>query len=145
MAEDYRSVQRGPQPASSEDTATSAGGAAATITYPTQGAGIANVLSAIICSYSAAPTGGGLTISDGSDAVFALDITAVGPFTIPFEPPLIGTENNTMAITLAGGGGAVVGKLNCRHWPRTVTTVGVADVWSMDFSQAGNSAYAAVI
>jgi hypothetical protein len=75
-------------------------------------AGIRHIISAIIFSYSDTPTGGRLTVEDGAAVVFDIDITAKGAGRVPFEPPLRGTINTALTITLYDGGAAVVGKLN---------------------------------
>lgn len=67
-------------------------------------------------SYSAAPTGGKLTIKDGVTAVFEVDITAAGPGSIPL-PPVRGTANTALVVELAAGGVAVTGKLNVAAFP----------------------------
>ena len=65
----------------------------------------------VVWSYDAAPTGGRLTITDDGTTVFDLSITAAGPGVID-----VGIEsaavNKAMVITLAAGGGVVVGKVN---------------------------------
>jgi hypothetical protein len=65
----------------------------------------------VLWSYNAAPTGGRLTISglQGGE-VLDIDITASGPGPL-LLPPLAGAAGTSVVITLAGGGGAVVGKL----------------------------------
>lgn len=97
-------------------TGTAAAATAVVITLdanPTRG----NILRQIICSYTAAPTGGRLTVEDGSGTiVFDVDIAAGGPTTIHFDPPLCGSTATDMIITLASGAGAVVGKLNVSAW-----------------------------
>jgi hypothetical protein len=60
-------------------------------------------------SYSAAPTGGGLTITNDGDT-FDVDITAAGPGFLPFYAPL--GKSSAMVVTLKAGGPGVVGKIN---------------------------------
>jgi hypothetical protein len=80
---------------------------AATVTLAAV-AGQAWVLSQIAWSYSAAPTGGSLTIAWGSvSMVFA--IIAGGPSQLVFPDPLRLPTNTAVIITLASGGGSVVG------------------------------------
>lgn len=69
-----------------------------------------HVLAGVAWSYSATPTGGKLTIADGSTTVLEVDITAGGPGSL-YLPPLGGTTNTALVVTLAAGSGAVVGKL----------------------------------
>ncbi len=75
------------------------------------------VLSQIHCAYSATPTGGNIKVEDGSgNTVFSMPLAGAGPHQIDFVPPLIGTKNTALIVTLASGAGAVVGALNinCR-------------------------------
>jgi len=72
----------------------------------------------IAYSYTATPTGGGLTITINGTTVFDLSVPAAGEGFISFDGPLyreVAGKNAAMVITLAGGGGAVVGKLNIRY------------------------------
>lgn len=88
-----------------------AAGTAAIITLPARGVDLANVISGVAFSYASAPTGGGLTIADGDDTVFSLDVTAAGLQVIEFDPPRKGKPNRAMVITVADGG-AMQMKLN---------------------------------
>lgn len=98
-------------------TATGAAGAATTINI------VANpdqfwALDWLAYSYSATPSGGGLTITIAGTTVFDLSIPAAGEGFISFDAALyreVAGRNAPMVITLAGGGGAVVGKLNIRY------------------------------
>lgn len=108
-------INQAPVKQTSSDKATAAANTAVVITYAAV-PGFAHALHSIIASYSAAPTGGKVTIEDGAGTtVFEADITAAGPTTIPFPVGLMGTKNTALVITLAAGAGAVVGKLNCQH------------------------------
>lgn len=93
-----------------QDVAVGAPGAAATVTYPAV-VGLRHGVSGFLISYSAAPTGGRLTVLDGATTILDLDVTAAGPTPIALSRSLAGSINTAMTITLAGGGGAVVGKL----------------------------------
>lgn len=78
-------------------------------------AGTRHVVDKVFGSYSAAPTGGSLTIAltvAGSAVSLVVAITAAGPFDFDFPVPLQGDENTEITITLAAGSGTVVGKLN---------------------------------
>ena len=78
-------------------------------------AGVRNVVDKIFGSYSAAPTGGSLTIAitvAGTAVSMVAAITAAGPFDFDFPVPLQGDENTAITITLAAPGGAVAGSLN---------------------------------
>lgn len=105
-----------PDATTPDETATGAGGQATTITY-TADNDAAHVISGLAWSYSAAPTGGNISIADGADTVFDMPVTAAGPGWITFNPPKRGHAGNAMVITLAAPGGAVVGKVNViGHW-----------------------------
>jgi hypothetical protein len=79
--------------------------------------GKCHVIGGVAWSYSAAPTGGKLTILDGTDKVFEIEITAAGPGFIPFPFPKRGTLGRSMTVTLAAGGGGVTGIVNLLgHW-----------------------------
>jgi hypothetical protein len=91
--------------------AASAGGAAVSLTLAADAARPGNIFQ-IISSYSAAPTGGRLSISDGSNTLFDIDIVASGPLVINWPVPVCGGPNVTLTVTLAAPGGAIVGKLN---------------------------------
>ena len=64
----------------------------------------------VVCSYTATPTGGALTIAEGVTPVFSVDLPTAGPHVIPVE--LIIAAGSNAVITLADPGGAIVGKLN---------------------------------
>lgn len=98
------------------DRATGAAGGAAVVTYAAD-VDKRHVLAGVSFSYSAAPTGGGLRIEDGSGTtVFEADITAAGINQLIFDPPLQTSRNKAMVVTLLAPGGAVVGKVNCQHF-----------------------------
>lgn len=76
-------------------------------------AGRRNGYKAIVGSYSAAPTGGRLTVTDNAVTVLDIDITAAGPFVIPLPDGIQNLAVNTALVaTLAAAGAAVVGKIN---------------------------------
>lgn len=72
-------------------------------------AGQRRIINAVQWSYTAAPTGGRLTISDGTTR-FDVDITAAGPGGFGLCIP--GDAGTEVVITLAAGGAGIVGKLN---------------------------------
>ena len=77
--------------------------------------GTRHVVDKVFGSYSAAPTGGALTIAStvfGAAVSMVIAITAAGPFDLNFNPPIQGDDNTAITITLASGAGAVVGKVN---------------------------------
>jgi hypothetical protein len=86
----------------------------AVITLPAA-SGTRHVVDKVFGSYSAAPTGGSLTIALtvlGSAVSFLVAITAAGPFNFDFFAPLQGDDNTAITITLASGAGTVVGVVN---------------------------------
>ena len=102
--------------AAAADLNVPAANTAAVITYAAVAAA-KHVLAGVIVSYSAAPTGGRLTITDNAVTIFDIDITGAGPQVITFPEPIKGAAVNTaMVLTLAAAGAAVVGKLRGFHW-----------------------------
>lgn len=85
---------------------------AAVVTLPAGGAGTRNVVDQIFFSYSASPTNGSLVITDGGATVISVAITATGLQSMVFVRPYVAAENSAVVVTLAAGGGSVVGKLN---------------------------------
>jgi hypothetical protein len=77
-----------------------------------------NILGQIFYSYTATPTGGEIKVEDEAGTVIfgPLDITAAGPGSFTFQPPIAGRKNKAMIITLASGAGAVVGTLTVNAW-----------------------------
>jgi hypothetical protein len=96
------------------DLVISGAGTAAVITL---GAipGRAHVIHQVHLSYSAAPTGGALTIGDGVDTLYSQDVIGSGPLEVTFDPPRRVTTGMQCIITVAAGGGAVVAKNNVNH------------------------------
>jgi len=76
----------------------------------------ANAISEILWSYSAAPTGGRLTLDNGTIVFLDLDITTAGYGEIRFDPPICGpSPGDPVNITLYPASGAT-GKLNAHGW-----------------------------
>ncbi len=98
------------------DSAASAANAAATITLPAQQMH-RNAVSRVLLSYSAAPAPAGtLTIEDGAGNVIQRrHVVGAGPHTIDFTPPLAGSPNRVLIVTLSAGGAGIVGYLNVFH------------------------------
>lgn len=70
-------------------------------------------LVALSLSYSAAPTGGKITVADGASTILELDVTAGGPLSVPLPAGgLKGSVNTAMTVTLAAAGAGVIGKVN---------------------------------
>lgn len=90
--------------------ATGSAGAAATVTKSAPGTGKRWTVTGVYWSYTAAPTGGRLTLNENGTAVMDFDITAAGPGFIPFERPMSFGDNMPVTLVLAAPGGAVVGK-----------------------------------
>lgn len=68
----------------------------------------------VIWSYSGAPTGGRLNITDGGSLVLDFDITAGGPGMLPLNMAF--AENTEVVVTLVAGGGGISGKLTVEHF-----------------------------
>lgn len=83
--------------------------AAAVVTITGQ-TGYKIIVTQVFWSYNSAPTGGAITITD-STTTLSLDITAAGPGSITFTPPLAFAEDATVTVTLADPGGAIVSKV----------------------------------
>lgn len=91
-----------------------AGNVAAVLTYAAV-AGKAHVLDSVTFGYDGTPTAGMLTVSDAGVTVFSVPVTAGGPGPIEFVPPIRGTTNAAMVVTLAAGGGSVKGQISAAH------------------------------
>ncbi len=107
-------ITGGADAVATNETATSGAGAAVSITWDAI-ANNSHVVRDIQYSYSAAPAGGALTILDGSDTVFTVDITAAGVGSLYFGSGKQGTAGRLMTLTLAAPGGQIVGKVNASH------------------------------
>lgn len=66
----------------------------------------------VIWSYSAAPTGGRLTVAVNGAVVVDIDITAAGPGFLPLPEIRTPGVNQQVVVTLYSGGGSVVGKVS---------------------------------
>lgn len=115
----------------------SGSGAAATITYPAVVERAHAITEGIAWSYDTTPTGGGLTVTAGGVTVFSLDIATAGAGFIPLRKAA--NLNSALVVTLASGGGAVVGKVNVLGYARIkgapLGTQGVFDF--SDYRQSG--------
>jgi hypothetical protein len=99
------------------DTATPASNIAAVVTYAAPGTSYRNCISGVAWSYSAAPAGGNLSVTDGSTVIFTMGITAAGAGVVYFDPPRLSSVNAALVITLAAGGSGVFGTLSVTgHW-----------------------------
>jgi hypothetical protein len=105
-------VKDSPFAGSSADVSYPSAATAAVVTYVASATN-RHIIYSIAYSYSAAPTGGRLTVEDGSGTyIFDQNISATGNGLIEFPGGLQGSTNTAMIITLSSGAGAVVGKLN---------------------------------
>lgn len=76
-------------------------------------AGQTQRLAGLSWSYSAAPTGGLLTVVVNGVTILQLDITASGPGSVPLaQGGLVCQAGQNVVVTLAAAGAAVVGRLN---------------------------------
>ena len=78
-------------------------------------ASVRHVVDLVTGGYDNTPTAGSLTIActvQGTAVSQVMPITQGGGFVLRFDPPLQADENTAVTITLAAGGGVVVGKLN---------------------------------
>lgn len=114
---------------------------AATITYPSISR-TTHIIEEIDFSYSGTPTGGLLTVADGSTTVWEIGLPASGAFFKRFNPPIKGTPEGAVTITLAAGGSGVSGIISCGH---TTEIAPLYQAQATDFEIAQNSGYAAVI
>lgn len=105
-----RSLIRTSHVAAATNTGTAATNNPVVLTF----AAVSNshLLGGISASYSAAPTGGGITITDGGTTIYQSDIILGGVTNIQFNPPLRSASNSALVITLAAGGSGITGKLN---------------------------------
>lgn len=107
--------QRLPVRGLTTDSKVEAADTAVVITYAAK-TGFQHVIDQIIAGYDTSPTGGALTIEDGSgNTIFHVHINDALPARLTFTPPLMGSEGTAMIVTLAAGGGSAIGHLNCRH------------------------------
>lgn len=110
MSVSQQSVGVGAVQGVAADVAVGAAGGSASVAYaavPNRQHKIAGVLA----SYSAAPTGGRLTVADGATTILDVDLTAAGPTPIALPRPMKGSTNTTLTVALAAGGGVIVPKL----------------------------------
>lgn len=71
-----------------------------------------NILRQIFFGYDAAPTGGQLKVEDGAGTIIMqLPVGGLGVQSLTFDPPLAGTKNTLLKVTLAAGGSGVTGGL----------------------------------
>lgn len=90
---------------------------AAVVTLAAAGAGVANVIGLVGCSYDVLPAAGSVTIEDGlGTTVFKLDIAESGAGGIEFSPGLRGSANTALIVTLAAGGAGVSGIVSLHAW-----------------------------
>ena len=76
------------------------------------------VISQVIWSYNSAPTGGAITIADGTTTL-SWDVTAAGPGSVTFTPPLAFAVGANVTVTIADPGGAIVSKVIVNAYVQT--------------------------
>jgi hypothetical protein len=97
---------------STPNKATAAANTAVTVTLAAV-AGESHRLTYLAYSYSASPTGGQITITDGGTTIFDLDVTSSWEVFESLPPGGIKcSTNSAVVLTLAAGGAGIVGKLN---------------------------------
>jgi hypothetical protein len=64
----------------------------------------------VTVGYSAAPTGGLLTVNEGGNPIFVVPISAAGPTAVAISRR--GAAGNPMTISLSAGGSGIVGYVN---------------------------------
>lgn len=108
---DTVSVRKVPGAVASTTDYATATNATATITYSAAGAGISHAFEGISFSLSGTPAAAvSLTVQDGANTVFSVDVTSSGAGFIPLLRR--GTANTAMTISLGAGGSGVVGKVS---------------------------------
>jgi hypothetical protein len=89
-----------------------------TITYAAPARGLHHIITGVAWSFSGDPVDSpALTIMDGANVVFEVQILDGGPGEIYFNPAMMGSANGGMSVTLGAGGAGVDGRLNVLgHW-----------------------------
>lgn len=96
------------RPISPEDMVTSGANAPASVVLPAPGPGRSRAIHGVDGGYSATPTGGQLTITDGT-TLFRVPVTTAGPIQFDFQPPLIFAPNAAVSGSLSAAGAGVSG------------------------------------
>ena len=97
-------------PASVDNFVVSSAGEAGTVTLPAPPVGQAWQFAGLWWSYSDTPTGGNILVKQGSTTLMNFDVTAGGPGFIGFPAAWTILDNTTLVLTIADGGGVLVGK-----------------------------------
>lgn len=71
------------------------------------------VVHTVSWSYNANPAPGKLTITCAGQVTYEVDITTGGPGILDVD--YVGAPNKDIVITLAGGGGTTIGKVNVKY------------------------------
>lgn len=99
-------------PFDSANNSSAATNTAAVVTIPAD-LNVGNIITQILFSYSGLPTSGTVDIKEESTIIWGRHhITAAGVQQIDFHPPLLGTTNKALTITLAAGGAGISGTLS---------------------------------
>jgi hypothetical protein len=109
MAQDYYA-------GSPADSFASVANTPAVVTLPAQ-PGLRYAVSRVLITYSGTPAAAGvLSIEDGAGNVIQRrHVPSAGPHTFSFDPPLAGSPNRALIVTLGAGGSGIVGYLNVFH------------------------------
>jgi hypothetical protein len=94
---------------STNNLVISSSNTAGVVTLATPPTGYAWIITGVWWSYNGTPTGGNLTLNDGSDE-WDVDITTSGPGFVPFNTGFIFAQGHNVTFTIAAGGSGVVGK-----------------------------------
>lgn len=125
------------------DVATPGANLPATVSYGPQQQTV-HAIAGVAWSYGAAPTGGNLQVIDNpGNLLFSTDITAGGPGSVLFNPPIACGAGRGLTVTLAAGSGTVVGKLSVLGHRAVQLPVGSGP--NMNFSQASDSQYVPLV
>lgn len=133
-----------PVQAFTTDVDAPAASTAAVLTYA-GAVGVVHCLGALYWSLAGSGTidnaGVNLSVADGANTVFSVDVAAKGPGFLPLVPSLMGTNGNAMTVTLADPGDNLTAKVNARHYELPGTEAGQQTDYGYDFSEPYNSIY----
>ena len=120
--------------------------AATVLTYYSPGATLCCGLYGVAWSYSGGtPAGGRLTVADGTTVFLDIDLPAAAVWDrLIFPAPFIAAPGNNLVITLADGGGGIVGKLS-GIVPFEAVGYPATAIQDLDFSDPNNSGLIAVV
>ncbi len=105
-------IERKPVQQTTSDYAAAGANAANTITYAAAGAAVRHSISSIACSFSGGTVSSVLTVEDGGNTVWSVDLASVGPHWFAFPDPLQGSPNTALVVKLSAPGAGVSSKLS---------------------------------